>query len=62
MIAPTANCTPADLADALTIWDWDAEAMRYRLVGPDDELVPGKGYWIYSSEDQLIQFPEPAER
>jgi hypothetical protein len=62
LITPTSACTPGDLSASITVWRWEAASLRYGLVGPDGQLVPGEGYWVYSHEAQLIQFPDPAGR
>ncbi len=62
LISPTTTCALGDLSTSLTVWRWDAAALCYRLLGAEDELVPGTGYWVYTTEAQLIQFPDPATR
>jgi hypothetical protein len=62
LISPTTTCTPGDLSETITVWRWNAATLRYVLVGADDELVPGVGYWVYSQEEKLVQFPDPGQR
>ena len=34
-----------------TIWGWDAGNQSYVSISPEDYLVPGQGYWVYSPEE-----------
>ena len=64
MVGPAAVVSLRNVmgADAvfMPIWYWDALLRVYRAVGPEDELKPGIGYWIYvaAAEGTTLRLPD----
>ena len=58
LVGPISEClVPVD--EVITaIWWWNAETLRYVALGDDDVLAPGVGYWIYVTEECVIETGE----
>ena len=38
------------------IWWWDSEEQRLKILGDNENLIPGRGYWIYSTKKINVVF------
>jgi len=46
---------PVDPAVSGAIWWWDAVLRKYHTVGVGENLIPGRGYWMFASEDMTVE-------
>ncbi|OGV68373.1 MAG: hypothetical protein A3K19_28030 [Lentisphaerae bacterium RIFOXYB12_FULL_65_16] len=45
----------ATVQDARVVaWYWDADTQAYRRTAPDEDVLSGHGYWLYTPEDVVV--------
>ena len=51
LVAPVEECPRPQKSEIIGhIWSWDSELQRYNVVGENEMLSIGHGYWIYANE------------
>ena len=50
LVGPIATCPQPDQPGVgKPVWDWNVSRGCYHSLGDTDELIPGRGYWMYAS-------------